>query len=1139
MTLEEKLNAKYNYDFKESLERAKVLLTGHNTGVYNPYYKTHIFASSISIKEGETIENVKRRVSFLLSQQFDDKFETRVKPTNLATVIDLISSGNYRKAVFKTANTDKVETAKEFAQKIHSFDDKKYSDTYKYIENDEIKSVKTNDATNHTNGFIFFDLDFPKDENMPNYIPASEKDLAVQELKTTLYENLKQYNWFVMDCTSTSGNGVHVYTYNLISPSFSPQQRLLYWQNCYQIMEQAIIQAIGKDKSNLLDHCSSSVSQGVNLTLTDQSPFINENFRLRPNVQAFKLAMSNTAFIDTFDAICVKTRFKSQIDIPTTIKPTINIDGMPSLDEAPYYFRHGKWNGDIPPLGATICYCLYFFGYDKTIELGKLGIYKSDKKSLSESIEVWCSYASSMRYKDIAFPSPYLINWAEKHLKVNLTVDDQSDELDNKRLSDDEYASKYMLDDLEAITVSKDYNVVKIVVDPAGGKTEAAKEYGRRHNIDIIVPYNPLMPNKFADFYQVSSITKNEYDPTQTCVMIPDQWLKNIDDIDKDMVIVDEIHQIWLDQSYRVSCEKFLELVKSKYKKVILLTGTPMGEDASLPPDLTISYKKKQPLREFNWITAYKKPKSVIKSVIEEAIEESDFIGIYADRYFSSIEELTREMADLGLCKPFLYAAARYKQDEELDNFMHSHYITDKYQGIVYTKFLGAGHDILDEGKVTVIAIKSDQETGGTIYQAAARFRKADYKLKILEIERHKDIYKNTQDIVDYANSVDKDSLEHAIAEGLVYGNKSVSVDDNKMMIINERKMHTLDSIYQYGNDYSYRPVINKYLSSRGFIHMASEDRYQEGDGDPLKAAFRNEDHAFISENITQIYNFYKQRRLKSSSFDEFMTNCAPDDECHFEDNIYYIHNPSYALSILRKLWALDMLGISNLENIGLLTNFKPESIKQLIIFVNWNNRLKDLPKSELSKMFDLKEDDFKITFLRKVLKITPAKYDQTTGALILKKLEALYKKYKSVVDQIYSVFKLYESDQSILDYSNEQLIEKLAKQEDLAQKEKTIQRRKRQGSRVINLQTKAFYNSINEACEAENISKKALLKLAAEGKYKIEKSKTTNGKKLINPETKEVYDSILDAVAKTNQSKYMITKLIKENKLNYYDEEN
>lgn len=129
-----------------------------------------------------------------------------------------------------------------------------------------------------------FDIDFPKfTQNLEEHI---------NWLKQELYNKLKIYKWFCMITLSTGGKGIHIYTYNKIPSELSDNDKISYFNSCYQYKSFFIYLALYKIYKNtntdvsldfifsLLDFAMYKPEQTINVTVYDNEPLINNNFEL-------------------------------------------------------------------------------------------------------------------------------------------------------------------------------------------------------------------------------------------------------------------------------------------------------------------------------------------------------------------------------------------------------------------------------------------------------------------------------------------------------------------------------------------------------------------------------------------------------------------------------------------------------------------------------------------------------------------------------------------------------------------------------------------------------------------------------------------------------------------------------------------
>ncbi|AFF28066.1 gp68 [Sphingomonas phage PAU] len=156
------------------------------------------------------------------------------------------------------------------------------------INREQIYSVTTgirpvSDSYHLWNGFQIFDLD----------LKNSSTEHNVDKIKEKLYNDLKQYNWFLGVGKSTSGNGIHVYT-KVARPHqyyLNPEDNeslIKYWFRISYIQKYSILRYLLGDvyglelnlnhpKKAVIDFSMARIQQGAKITY-DPNFLINENF---------------------------------------------------------------------------------------------------------------------------------------------------------------------------------------------------------------------------------------------------------------------------------------------------------------------------------------------------------------------------------------------------------------------------------------------------------------------------------------------------------------------------------------------------------------------------------------------------------------------------------------------------------------------------------------------------------------------------------------------------------------------------------------------------------------------------------------------------------------------------------------------
>ena len=403
----------------------------------------------------------------------------KVQPTqnsNLYNVVEeYICNPEYRKSCERkaqkyneennlTINDSDYRKPKFYAKSIYSFQDYRYT---KYDTVDvggrKIKTLTNKSFLEHT-GLMGFDIDFPKDTKDLNEL--------IKNLKVKLFEKLKKYSWFCMITLSTGGKGLHIYTYNDVPEDYDKTNkdaspRIAYFNSCYQFKSYFIYKAlyesykeIFKDVSmdfifTLLDFAMYKPEQTINITVYDNEPLINKNFKceiclpvynnieagydnwihkegnaLKPDAEA-GWALFNEKY-------CGITKFLSEDKY--SIKDEAVIIGIEkknykSPKEGPFYFGHNTRHNGIPTMHEICRYLLATRTYEEALMI------VSDNKFYNNGDD-FPRLLGWYNSRDIKYyPSDYVCEWLNTFAGFNDVI--QKQEIDKELL---EYFNKFKKD---------------------------------------------------------------------------------------------------------------------------------------------------------------------------------------------------------------------------------------------------------------------------------------------------------------------------------------------------------------------------------------------------------------------------------------------------------------------------------------------------------------------------------------------------------------------------------------------------------------------------------------------------------------------------------------------------------------------
>ena len=1075
------LNKDFQFGFEDSLKHTQVCLVGPKIGDYNSYYNCNI--AKMTLNDPEKSISHKRKIINFAQKQHNIFLTNKPRyiaicdrnfihlPVNLYNVIKKYKSG-YKEMINESA-AEAGEEAKHYAFAIHGYDDNKYSNEDVILNDDNTtKTQTTNLSWIHHTGFMFFDIDFPEDEKDPNFVPFDELEIEAIKLRQEMFDKLKDNQWLVMSTVSSSGKGVHLYTYFAIPSDFEKDISLKkrYLLNCHQVAFEQVQKALGS-RASLIDNCSERFTQKLYMSPKEDNPLVNENFRLRVNIPAAECAMNEKYYAEGNSNI--ESHFKKLLEETEFVQAdptTYNISGEINTSGFPYYFGHGKTHDGVPTLHSILNFLILAIGIDKTIALADLNIYKAPSRTQADCSAEFKRYALNIRNK-ITDPAPYVMAWAKANLNIEMKRKVQED-CNHHYLGDNEWVSDFLEKDIESFLESED-KVLKIVAPPGTGKTEAMKLYSSKHIIDIIEPFNDVLTNKMSDFYLVTSATQNPYDNTKSCCMIPDQAIKHMPKTTKDLVIVDEIHEIWNNQQYRGACIKFLKVLVDSYDKIILMTGTPEGEDKLIPPDRTIYYSKENESNTLQWITTTNE----LHRLVETIYHTDKKIAIYANRKFNKIEEVLRgEFPEMN----FLYMHTKYKGTPEYEEFLKTKSIA-KYDGILYTKVLGVGTDILDEDDVLFIVVLDNAlpQTGSEIKQAASRFRRAKVDIVIISkdyksLEQPDDFSDN---ITEYAKTKVNSDVKRLLVNEIIRKEKAIEHDwnnqDGDVYNIDLFMKRVQNSIEDYKWKNSEYHQIMFYLDDNGFKLKETLDFNDDTYRVSCDTTRKMLDDEFLVRNVEELNYLYDNYKNNNHLFADFMRPCVEKDTPRIENGLIYVYDTARIVRILRTINKICKEGTIDFNNLYSVTNFSYNKLQNVLQYMKWTKIFNNMTQKEKEEFLSLSDKKSKAEFVREIMilrhgDVSAAKLANPT--LVKKEVNRLKNKYEWAIERMTQVFKFEETIQEL---TEDDVISRLMDLEVEKKEKRILSIRSRMGKCYKNTKTGEIYVSQRELREKEKINSK------------------------------------------------------------------
>ncbi len=315
------------------------------------------------------------------------------------------------------------------------------------------------------------------------------------------------------------------------------------------------------------------------------------------------------------------------------------------------------------------------------------------------------------------------------------------------------------------------YKRILLHGDTGIGKTYFANRLGEQKNVIVIVPYIAHMDN-YKSFTQVDKT--DEIEKLSSGVIIWDRFVKlfNKGAIDeKSIIIIDESHKLFLDQSYREAAIKMNNIIPNLENHICYISATPIKE---IDVEQIYKFEKERNsviLKHFNIIPDEECPAinrlkiNAYLHMIYGNINYYDRIFIASDVFAQKLYDRLYGRFDCQLIR------ANQKDSAEYRELMKTHKLDHKI--IIGTCISYESLNFSNENeKILTITDKDDKTTAHKITQIAGRVRFSTNTVCLLDLAQ---LYVNT-DFKTYAEYCNK--LEEIKSKYNVY-TKHNYIQDN------------------------------------------------------------------------------------------------------------------------------------------------------------------------------------------------------------------------------------------------------------------------------------------------------------------------------------------------------------------------
>lgn len=664
---------------------------------------------------------------------------------------------------------EKPKKGKDFAYGIWGFQN------YRYAKNDKIYDVDENGAiikdkngkpkyhmleTNLCymmwNGFQGIDTDFPKDKFSDDEIV----ELA-NRLKPKLYNYLKKFSWFAGITLSTGGHGLHFYISHKVPYFDNTEYAQRYYNTFYDYIAFHIICAYYSTDEDidwfsmpkLVDMAMKKPEQPLNITVMDNKPLLNDNFKYTAIADIWDLVDEEKEFNisqEVYDNASEKAkkaidyfnnnfrtdtnskRFEKvtkQEDYIINYECTVNKDYDLS-NMKPYHWRHAQqkslkdeWSGF-----AVTHTLLCFYSPDEVKQIWEEdNFYDEDPKD-------WIRYVDTCVARKSEYPPNAKLVEFLNSCGFNLTLKTKED-LTKKyndynyifELKDNEYIGT-KLDELEKCLKLG----INLVDSGTGtGKTTVWVNQNREkindilnHDKPVLVcePLNSIIETKYKNNEVVKICGEKQFDLTYVGNMM---YVTNYNHIisrkfnEKEAykfkyIVIDESHLLTKEYFRNDVLIKFINKVKeiAKYVPVILQTGTPMDETKIFDVCNKIKFIKKSD-KNIKFIYRYFEPTLNYKQFdITNVICLTRYYISKGRKVYIYWNNISKDKCDeFKTLFPELKVAVYHKkhfddiENEDMKFINQYHMLGNQYDVLISSVYFGVGNDLNDECPAACIII--------------------------------------------------------------------------------------------------------------------------------------------------------------------------------------------------------------------------------------------------------------------------------------------------------------------------------------------------------------------------------------------------------------------------------------------------
>ena len=679
-------------------------------------------------------------------------------------------------------------------------------------------------------------------------IDIKNAELA-KNLKQIIFNELKQYHWFLGCCISASGKSCHVWTKITPISIETNARRIEYicnFRHKYSYVYIVLMKyskKFGYTKDDIMQYIDMAMckpQQGIFIS-SDNNPLLNTHFKdLRLDVNFESAFHSGVTSIDWISHPDLKDIFHKLewFNNETTENENIeitNISGINDRDISKSYGRKHYKHAQRWQLANTLT---SIYGEDKALQI-MLDICEGTPKSElrgdiktaaihNKPISIWAVKELNKNHGfNLKVKSDNLFN--DEIKKLEEEIKDTNISLDPTRILNDHTSSKILhmksnqyLSDLKDEIIANLSHITLLEAGAGYGKTEMIKSL--KAKTLLILPFTSTIKAKVeADektsdwlyFYGNKRPTLDDILGDKNMSMTIDKFSRlNVFELDQagfEYIVIDESHLLFT-SSYRDVMSPTIQRLANCKAKIIMMTGTPTGEMLFFPNIKHIKViKEDNRVKEFQIImvpTNTEKLIEMCKSMAKDIIDGKKILfptnkgNLYFEQVTGLIQQFLNEFKCAKQLNAFYYKKSNYGDESmEVINI-------DKSVGnndiIFCSTYLSVGVDICDKKQFSVYF--NETWISQDLEQFANRLRNNDLYIKMfLEKEDSSGIPINYY----YTQPLDLNFSE-------------------KDLLFARDLIHTCNDMLERNNEESkYNPLIQSLLSSNRYLkYDENECRY-------------------------------------------------------------------------------------------------------------------------------------------------------------------------------------------------------------------------------------------------------------------------------------------------------------------------